>query len=130
METTNLSSPFEGTPWSNDEEIYDFAIKKKQRYECDWNDVVPFLTAEGLDSNYAQAIVENLKVSFKASPAKDKKSKRNAIIFSVIWAVLAVFIIRPISYMMSPDYGRYIFIGIIGIGFGIINQYRKGENAR
>ena len=130
MEAREQSSPFEGTPWSNDEEIYDFAIKKQQRYECKWDEVVPFLTAEGLDSDYAKSIVDNLKESYESTRTMDKKRKRNVIIFYVILAIVGIFVVRPIAYMISPDYGKYIFMGIVGMGASLFNRYRRDEETQ
>lgn len=101
---------------------------KKIVNDSEWDEIVSMLTSEGLNADYAQAIVDNLKEETeKSSYAKSKNRKLIVVALSVVWAIIAVFFIRPLSYMMSPEYGRYIFIGIVGIGLGIINQYRKGE---
>lgn len=55
------TSPFEGTPWNSDQEIYDFASQKRYEIGHPWEKVHEFLTAEGLDKDYAEAIIGNLK---------------------------------------------------------------------
>lgn len=56
-----LTSAFDGTPWNNDQEIYDYASHKKYQLGHAWEEVHGFLVEEGLDKDYAEAIIENLK---------------------------------------------------------------------
>lgn len=127
MENIELNSPFIGTPWKSDQEIYDFALEKRKIFECDWDEIESLLKSQDLDPDYAAAIVANLKEQEETLAPQDiKKRKWIAAGLSVVWAIIAVLIVRPLAYMMSPEYGRYLFIGIIAIGLSLINQYRKG----
>lgn len=126
MITTEYASPFEGTPWNNDDEIYEFALHKRNQIGYDWEAIHSSLTAEGLNSDYAQAIIANLQEQENARRQSTER-KWVAGFLSVLWAILSVYLIRPFAYSISPEYGCYIFIAIIGAGLTLINQYRKGE---
>ena len=126
MDATEFNSPFEGTPWNSDEEIYDFVSHKRNQIGHDWDEIHSFLTAEGLDGDYAHAIITNFQKQAVENQARTNR-KWIAGGLAYLWAIVAVLFIKPISYTMSPEYGRYIFIGIIGVGLALINQYRKGE---
>lgn len=127
METIEFKSPFEGTPWNSDQDIYDFASHKRYQLSYEWEDVQSFLTAEGLDHDYAKAIVENLKEQEGLINKEKKKRKWIAAGLSIAWAIIAILFIEPFSYRMSPECGRYIFVGIVAMGLGMIHRYRKGE---
>ena len=127
MAATELN--LEGTPWNSDQEIVDFALQKRNELGYEWEDVLSLLNSEGLDNDHAEAIISNLKEQEEVSAKQDiNERKWVAGVLSFGWAILAVLFIRPLSYMISPEYGRIIFIAIIGLGLSFINQYRKGEN--
>lgn len=127
MSVIESNSPFEGTPWNSDQEIYDFASHKRSQLGHDWDEVHSLLTAEGLNHDYAGAIIANLKEQETFAKQDKKKRKWMAAGLSILWAMIAVLFIRPISFMISPEYGQIIFIALVAIGLGIINAYRKGE---
>lgn len=54
------SYPFQGTPWSSDQEIYDYAMGLKQNVGWEWHNVRNSLVSQGLDEQYADAIIANL----------------------------------------------------------------------
>ena len=58
--TAIFASPFEGTPWNSDEEIYNYASNKKYNLGWGWNDVKNDLINHGLEEGYADAIIQNL----------------------------------------------------------------------
>ena len=127
MAATELN--LEGTPWNSDQEIVDFALQKRNELGYEWEDVLSLLNSEGLDKDHAEAIISNLREQEEVSAKQDiNERKWIAGVLSFGWAILAVLFIRPLSYMISPEYGRIIFIAIIGLGLSFINQYRKGEN--
>lgn len=72
----NPNSPFHGTPWNSDEEIYDFVIIKKYHENEDWEEIKYDLKIRGLDAHYADEIIANVrsegqkagkKIRFKAA---------------------------------------------------------------
>lgn len=127
MAATELN--LEGTPWNSDQEIVDFALQKRNELGYEWEDVVSLLNSEGLDNDHAEAIISNLREQEEVSAKQDiNERKWIAWVLSFGWAILGVLFIRPLSYMISPEYGRFIFFAIIGLGLSFINQYRKGEN--
>lgn len=127
MEKTELNTPFTNTPWNDDQEIYDFASQKRYQMGHSWEEVHTFLAAEGLDPDYADAIIANMKEQEAITIQDRKKRKWISAGLSIAWAIIAVLIFRPFSYMVSVEYGRYIFIGIMAVGLALINRYRKGE---
>lgn len=58
-------SPFHGTPWSSDEEIYDFVIYRKYSAHENWAEIMYDLTIRGLDATYADEIIENVRAEWK-----------------------------------------------------------------
>lgn len=56
----NYSSPFVGTPWNSDQEIYNYAVHRRYELGWDWIDVKNDLTSNGLNERYADAIIQNL----------------------------------------------------------------------
>ena len=53
-------SPFNGTPWKSDQEIYDYASNLKYNLGWGWPYIKEELVRKGLNPQYAEAIVNNL----------------------------------------------------------------------
>lgn len=62
--------PFANTPWSSDDEIYDFVIQKKYIAEWDWEYIWNELVEKGLHPDYAYAIIEHTKEQGKEAKRK------------------------------------------------------------
>ena len=54
------SSPFMGTPWGSDQEIYVYASHLRYELGWDWNNVKNDLVHKGLEEGYTDAIIQNL----------------------------------------------------------------------
>lgn len=59
-----LASPLEGTPWTTDDEIYEYASHRRYQLGWDWNDVKTDLVSRGLNGGYADAIIVNLMEAY------------------------------------------------------------------
>lgn len=127
MNTQEIGSQFLGTPWKNDQEIYDFASERHDVMGWDWTRVKADLVANGLNAAYADAIIENLKVVEKEETGNDNKRKYISWGLSILFAFIAYLILRPLAYSMSPEYGRYIIIAMIAVGLSFIRKYREGK---
>ena len=127
MNTQEIGSPFIGTPWNNDQEIYDFASERHDVMGWDWTRVKASLIANGLNDAYADAFIENLKVEEREESKKDNKRKYISWGLSILFAFIAYLILRPLAYSMSPEYGRYILTAMIVIGLSFIRKYRNGK---
>ena len=127
MDAQEIGSQFIGTPWKNDQEIYDFASEKHDVMGWDWNRVKAELVSNGLNESYANGIIHNLKEADEEESKKDNKRKYISWCLSLLFALIAIFVLRPLAYNISPEYGRYIFIGMIAAGLTIIRSYREGK---
>lgn len=58
--TFSGDSPFAGTPWNSDQEIYDYASNLRYNMGWTWENVKNSMVSQGLNSDYAEAIVNNL----------------------------------------------------------------------
>ena len=68
-ETGSEESPFYGTPWKSDEEIYDYVINLRYEREWEWDFIKEILVKDGLQPYYADAIIDNIQ-------AEGRKAKR------------------------------------------------------
>ena len=127
MNTQEIGSQFIGTPWNNDQEIYDFAIERHDIMGWEWNRVRGELVSKGLNDTYADAIIANLKDVENEDEGIKNKRKYISWILSALFAVVAFFILRPVAYGISPEYGRYILIGLIAAGLTLIKNYKEGK---
>lgn len=75
MNTQGIGSQFIGTPWKNDQEIYDFACERHDVMGWDWTRGKADLINKGLNDSYADAIIENLKVVEKEETGNNNKRK-------------------------------------------------------
>lgn len=116
-------SQFTGTPWKSDEEIYEFVLHRKNRMGLEWEDINKHLVKEGLDEEYAYAIIENLKNAEHGEYANNvKRIKRNRRLCQVIWAIIFFLVIMPIVYSLTVNYARIVSLMIYAIGFNGIKQ--------
>ena len=127
MNTQDIGSQFIGTPWNNDQEIYNFASEKHDIMGWDWTRVKADLITKGLNEAYADAIIANLKEAETEDEGEKNKKKYISWILSALFAVVAYFILRPVAYGISPEYGRYILIGMIAAGLSLIRNYKEGK---
>ena len=127
MNTQEIGSQFIGTPWKNDQEIYDFASERHDVMGRDWNRVKAELIANGLNVSYAEVIIDNLKVVETEEAGNDNKRKYLSWVLSALFAIVAYFVLRPIAYGISPEYGQYILIGMIATGLSLIRNYKEGK---
>ena len=127
MKTQEIGSQFIGTPWKNDQEIYDFVSERHDVMGWDWTRVKADLVANGLKDAYADAIIANLKDVENEDEGVKNKRKYISWILSALFAVVAFFILRPVAYGISPEYGRYILIGLIATGLTLIRNYKEGK---
>ena len=127
MNTQEIGSQFIGTPWNNDQEIYDFAIERHDIMGWEGNRVRGELLSKGLNDTYADAIITNLKDVENEDEGIKNKRKYISWILSALFAVVAFFILRPVAYGISPEYGRYILIGLIAAGLTLIKNYKEGK---
>ena len=63
-------SPYDGTPWNSDQEVYEFATHKNLNSGWDWYTIRDYLISQGLNQEYANAIIQNL---ITASREEDQK---------------------------------------------------------
>lgn len=124
MEANNNNSQFEGTPWNNDEEIYAFAAELKYDKGHDWETVKSHLISNGLDDNYSDAIILNLKDLESKEKSKRRKKKIIYYLLNTLWIAFAIAVVRPFAYGISEIYGKIIFIFIVVVGLNIVRQYR------
>ena len=127
MNTQEIGSQFIGTPWKNDQEIYDFASERHDVMGWDWTWVKADLITKGLNEAYADAIIANLKEAETEDKGVKNKRKYISWILSALFAVVAYFVLRPVAYGISPEYGRYILIGMIAAGLSLIRNYKEGK---
>lgn len=132
MDAQILESPFAGTPWKNDQEIYDYANHRIVEKGWDWDQVKAALVNEGLNSDYADAIIENLKVATVEvdDVEVDKSKKKRKYIswgLSILFAVIVSYFLTPLAYVISPTYGRMILIIMISGGLTLIRNYKEGK---
>lgn len=125
MNTQEIGSKFIGTPWKNDQEIYDFASERHDIMGCDWNRIKAELIAKGLNVAYAEAIIDNLEVVETEEAGNDNKRKYISWGLSILFAIIAGIILHPLAYGISSEYGRYILIAMIGVGLSFIRKYSE-----
>ena len=129
MNTQEIGSQFIGTPWNNDQEIYNFASERHDIMGLDWDKVRVELISKGLNDSYADAIIANLMNVENEDKGTNNKRKYISWVLSALFAVVAYFILRPVAYGISPEYGRYILIGLIATGLTLIKNYREGKDS-
>lgn len=99
-----------GSPWSTDQEIYDYVIQKRYVEEWEWSDVKDSLMSQGLPEHYADAIIENTQSEGK----KAKKSVRlrgiGEIAGAIIWFLIGFNIVFFDSERMLTTKGFIIWI--------------------
>lgn len=108
-----FSSPFTGTPWKSDQEIYDFASHKRSDLGWEWPQVKAELVKQGLDPGYADAIIENLEEAVTLpEPPTYLKGFVTGLFSSVVIALLAV----AFCMMIGKIWIWVIIIGSTAIG--------------
>lgn len=117
IEDTNFDnvSVFEGTPWTSDQEIYDYASHRKYNLGWDWNNIKDALIKEGLDADYAQAIIQNLiAASYSTEPQPATYIK--GFIVGVLGSAFIAAIGAAICIMLQGVWSWLIVIGTVLIG--------------
>lgn len=97
----NQNSVFEGTPWTSDQEIYDYVVRRKFEEEWTWEAVRESLIESGLPSYYTDAIIEN-------SQAEGQKAKKivrlrgwGEVALSIIIFIVGLFIVMTPYYELK-----------------------------
>lgn len=98
--TVSPDSPFYGTPWTNDEEIYDHVIRLRYEEEWDWEYIRQNLIDNGLEAYYADAILANTQ-------SEGKKAKTTTRWRGVGELAAAIFLIIVAILVFSPGSGYH-----------------------
>lgn len=127
MEAETPFSPFEGTPWNSDEEIYDYVIDKKYAEEWTWEMVKLSLVQKGLDENYADAIIQNTQEEGKEAKKIVRWSGVREIAVGLLIALVGIyFVFFNEEYELTlRGYGVWIAGSILCITYGCAKLKRR-----
>lgn len=89
----NPASPFYGTPWSSDDEIYDYVIQRKYVDHWDWENVKESLMMEGLDGDYADAIIAYLQVEGKKAKKSVRLKGTLEVLLALVIGAVGIYIV-------------------------------------
>lgn len=122
-----LNSPFDGTPWNNDDEIYDFVIEKKFGNDWDWDSIKASLLKNGLNEEYADAIIANIRKAGREEHNKTIIKGVAHILLGILVAVLGYYItfINNDYELTSRGYIIWIIGSIALIIYGVIDLNKK-----
>lgn len=122
-EDTADSSPFTNTPWNSDEEIYTYAAHKKNNLGWEWADIKNSLVNQGLDPDYAEAIIQNL---IEVSDNSDSESEGSpSYVKGMIGGIITALIIGYLGAKLSIAMGgvRFILFWIAAVIIGSAVKY-------
>ena len=119
METT---SPFTGTPWTSEDEIYDYVSNMRYVEAFDWDYIKDCLVDGGLESSYADAIIANMQDK-TGENSEDNAWKGTAkIILAILVFCLGFWLVTSnINFHMR---GRGYFLWIFGSGYLLVDGIR------
>ena len=127
MNTQEIGSQFIGTPWVNDQEIYDFASERRDVMGWDWNRVKAELVAKGLSVSYADAIIENMKMAEEVSNTPKTSNMFLRYLGGVFLVIVISFVARLLIGPIYPGSEKFIGTAVALITFNLMTQGHKGN---
>lgn len=119
MET---ATPFTGTPWTCDDEIYDYVYHKRYVEEWDWDYIKDCLVESGLEFSYAEAIICNMQTEGYVAHENTAWKGLAKILLGLI-----VFFVGGWLVISNPHFhlrGRGYFLLIFGSGYLVVDGIR------
>ena len=118
----NAPSQFEGTHWTNDQQIYDFITHKKISTGWDIADIRKSLISQGLDEEYADAIIQNY---IEASQKIDPTTYGTGIIVGIISSLIIGAVGAGICILMEKILDWVVVIATFLIGLIVQRMSNK-----